>query len=274
MLEYSSIPIGERKDYQQMMSAIPSMSNKEKVNLVKNGIISLEVYNEEEKEYEQEDVKVPYQSIKDYAMTWAVNDETMDYFFKKGIIDQQQIDEYYLGKASTSEKMKRQTEHESSMFETLNNSVKRFGGKVTDRISDEITKVRSEMHRNIPKSVDDESPSNDDIINMRSYMRKNKTSSIYKKYGDHISEASKKYGIREELIASIISAESGGVTGAVSNKGARGLMQVMPDTAKELSHDTSDSHRLLCYWLFLGCRAQILAINWSYFYISWLHGWR
>jgi len=62
---------------------------------------------------------------------------------------------------------------------------------------------------------------------------------IKQNYSEHIQGASEQYGVRPELIAAVIAAESGGRPEAKSPKGAGGLMQIMPDTAKGLSHDVS-----------------------------------
>lgn len=51
---------------------------------------------------------------------------------------------------------------------------------------------------------------------------------------DHISEASKLHGIDADFIASVIRSESSNNPRAVSPKGARGLMQLMPQTADQL----------------------------------------
>lgn len=53
------------------------------------------------------------------------------------------------------------------------------------------------------------------------------------KYSSLIRELSSKYGVPEDLVHSIILAESNYDPNAVSHKGAIGLMQLMPETAKE-----------------------------------------
>jgi len=64
------------------------------------------------------------------------------------------------------------------------------------------------------------------------------------KYKDHITEASELYNVDKVLIASVINAESSFKPNAVSNKGAIGLMQVMPSTgewvAKKMSVEWGD----------------------------------
>lgn len=49
-----------------------------------------------------------------------------------------------------------------------------------------------------------------------------------------ISLASRKFGVNEDLVRAVIRAESGFRPDAVSHKGAVGLMQLMPDTAREM----------------------------------------
>jgi soluble lytic murein transglycosylase-like protein len=51
---------------------------------------------------------------------------------------------------------------------------------------------------------------------------------------DEIDRAAKLYNIPNELIRAVIAAESAGDAGAVSHKGALGLMQLMPQTAGEM----------------------------------------
>ena len=65
----------------------------------------------------------------------------------------------------------------------------------------------------------------------------------YKAYFDRydkiISQAAQKHGVDSSLIKAVIRAESDFDKHAVSNKGAQGLMQLMPDTAKELEVEDS-----------------------------------
>lgn len=55
--------------------------------------------------------------------------------------------------------------------------------------------------------------------------------------GDLYAETAKRHGLPEALVRSIVKAESNGNARAVSPKGAIGLMQLMPGTAKQLGVD-------------------------------------
>jgi len=56
----------------------------------------------------------------------------------------------------------------------------------------------------------------------------------FDRYDKIISQASRKHGVDSSLIKAVIRAESDFDKHAVSSKGAQGLMQLMPETAKEL----------------------------------------
>lgn len=56
----------------------------------------------------------------------------------------------------------------------------------------------------------------------------------YENFSNIIKEMSNKYGVNENLVKAVIQAESGYNPSAVSHKGAAGLMQLMPQTAKGL----------------------------------------
>ncbi len=73
----------------------------------------------------------------------------------------------------------------------------------------------------------------------RLYMSSPKSSSSYSydsysssKYDQFISEAADKYSIPVPLLKAVIKVESNFNPNAVSRKGAQGLMQLMPDTAR------------------------------------------
>lgn len=57
--------------------------------------------------------------------------------------------------------------------------------------------------------------------------------------GEILARAGREHNMDVDLLASVVKAESGGNSRAVSRAGARGLMQLMPGTASELGVDDS-----------------------------------
>jgi soluble lytic murein transglycosylase-like protein len=57
------------------------------------------------------------------------------------------------------------------------------------------------------------------------------------------NQAAKKYLLPSSFVQSVMRAESGFQPNAVSPKGAIGLMQLMPETARELGIDARDPHQ-------------------------------
>ncbi len=66
-----------------------------------------------------------------------------------------------------------------------------------------------------------------------------RTDPIISKYGRYINEAAAESGLDSALITSVIRAESNGVADAVSPAGAKGLMQLLDSTAREVGVDNS-----------------------------------
>ncbi|WP_415774361.1 lytic transglycosylase domain-containing protein [Paraburkholderia sp. J7] len=65
--------------------------------------------------------------------------------------------------------------------------------------------------------------------------RKSIGSAGFPLYADVIDEASRSFRVKPELLRAVIDVESGYNPKAVSDKGALGLMQLMPETAKRFS---------------------------------------
>ena len=72
-------------------------------------------------------------------------------------------------------------------------------------------------------------------IYIRSY--KKKSAAYIKEYEGIIEQAARRFSIDSSLIKAVIKAESDFNNKAVSNKGAKGLMQLMPGTANEMKVD-------------------------------------
>jgi len=70
----------------------------------------------------------------------------------------------------------------------------------------------------------------------RLYVRSGSSHTRYdsRRYDPIIREMAKKYGIDSDLVRAVIKAESDFDPAAVSRKGARGLMQLMPETARDM----------------------------------------
>jgi soluble lytic murein transglycosylase-like protein len=65
----------------------------------------------------------------------------------------------------------------------------------------------------------------------------------FDRYDRIITRAARKHGVDNSLVKAVIRAESDFDKNAVSRKGAKGLMQLMPETAKELAvKDSFDPH--------------------------------
>jgi hypothetical protein len=80
-------------------------------------------------------------------------------------------------------------------------------------------------------------------------------------YDSLISEFSKKYQVDFALIKAIIRAESGFNPAAVSRKGAKGLMQLMPETASRLNVSNSFNFKYLLSLFNDDLRLSLAAYN-------------
>ena len=77
--------------------------------------------------------------------------------------------------------------------------------------------------------------SSDYKVYIRENPRSRKTPRNHKKYDALIRQASAKYGVDFSLVKAVIQVESSFNPGAISKKGAKGLMQIMPQNYASLN---------------------------------------
>ncbi len=91
-----------------------------------------------------------------------------------------------------------------------------------------------------PTRVRTESPSlasvaSPQAIEPKSEGRKSSATTVPASYHEYINTACEKYGVDPSLVHALVKVESGYNTFALSNKGAMGLMQLMPETANNMN---------------------------------------
>lgn len=110
------------------------------------------------------------------------------------------------------------------MFKQLNNMLTRFS-----KLQKEIKQMRT-LPSDLPVSDSDSSEDFSKVLDRKKATEQEGVDAAIKRL-------SKSEGVDEELVRAVIDVESGFDPSAVSDEGARGLMQLMPDTAAQLDVD-------------------------------------
>lgn len=107
------------------------------------------------------------------------------------------------------------------------NGVSHFTNQAPQRGDAQIV-IRSFPEGDVQTSVADRTPE----AAVKHMVAAMNASPTYHAVSGHLADASRNYGVDLDLLKAVTVAESGFKADAVSHKGAVGLMQVMPDTAK------------------------------------------
>ena len=110
--------------------------------------------------------------------------------------------------------------------------------RVLSRIDQIVRQSMPDMPPNVPEALAPKSRFVD-VLDDAAKRKSPKAAAVpgktsYSEMRDVIDRCADDYNVDSELIRAIIQVESGWNTGAVSNKGAQGLMQLMPKTAAML----------------------------------------
>ncbi len=100
-----------------------------------------------------------------------------------------------------------------------------FGNVEQDRCVGRVQRQRSAAERRSPSGTSS-------WAGVAATIRAIESSS--RAYKDHVRRAAQKYSLAEELLHAVMAVESGYRERAVSEKGAKGLMQLMPGTARDM----------------------------------------
>lgn len=133
----------------------------------------------------------------------------------------------------TGDKLGNIRELDSKSYNKFISELKPRNFNEKQNINKEISNILSESKDNsfiVDEGIDDEISKNKVGQNSISIKLEERISD----YDEFIKEASQKYSVPENLIKSVISAESFGKSDAVSKVGAKGLMQLMDGTSKDL----------------------------------------
>jgi len=302
-IELRTIPKNEIPLYQAAQAHIIGMSTKDRLAAIKKKSFAIPRLNEKG---EEDNIAVSFESypaLKQFAMTWAMDDEVMQLSLDNEIATQKDMDEYTLGKAGAAEKMRqrveemRKQEEEQANKPSMMERIRETTGKVSKAFGGLREAVSGEAEPTEPGVFEEEAAKAQTIGDLlspatqtrvagrvagkgvaavektvgeqvgalkgvpaamkgvpaaiskavKSFLStplKSSTADIVKSrkkiattYGSDIKAAADKYGVDADLVVRLIQAESNGNPNAVSPVGARGLMQVMPDTAKGLGVD-------------------------------------
>ena len=117
------------------------------------------------------------------------------------------------------------------------NKIRDIESRIPVKILNDSASVNNSESISFANILNDKMGTDNSDNSFKDIVSKANSDNVTDEINKYVNEASKTFGLDPDLIKSVINAESSFNPNSTSNKGAAGLMQLMPSTAKSLGVD-------------------------------------